>query len=92
MVHASMSGPAGETTGGGDRGSLVRAWGSAIAEAAVMLVASFVLLALVPNQLLTFLSRHVAPKLRDIVVTLWWIVAFVSCSWLFLRLQRRRVN
>jgi hypothetical protein len=57
-----------------------------------MLVASFVLLALVPNQLLTFLSRHVAPKLRDIVVTLWWIVAFVSCSWLFLRLQRRRVN
>jgi hypothetical protein len=73
-------------------GGAARSWGPAIAEAAVMLLASYVLLAIIPNQLLTYLSRHVAPKVRDIVVSLWWIAAFVSCCWLFVRLQRRRVK
>jgi Na+-driven multidrug efflux pump len=87
-----MSALASDATGGTDTERSAPAWGPALIEAAVMLVASFVLLVFVPNQLLTYLSRHVAPKVRDIVVSLWWIVAFVSSCWLFVRLQRRRVK
>ncbi len=65
-------------------------WTRAIAGAALMLLASFLLLAIVPNQLLTYLSRHVAPKARDLLVTTWWVAAFLFCCWLFVRLQQGR--
>ncbi|MDP9300502.1 MAG: hypothetical protein M3P43_06365, partial [Actinomycetota bacterium] len=55
-----------------------------------MLLASFVLLVLVPNQLLSYVSRHAAPTQRDLLVSLWWVAAFLFCCWLFVRLQRRK--
>ncbi len=52
-----------------------------------MLLACYLLLVLVPNNLLSYLSLHVEPKVRDVLVTLWWVAAFVACCVLFVRLQ-----
>jgi hypothetical protein len=57
-----------------------------------MVLTSVLLLLVVSNQLLTYLSRHVAPEARDLLVTAWWMVAFVFCCWLFVRLQRGQVS
>jgi hypothetical protein len=53
-----------------------------------MLLASYLAFVLIPNNLFTSLSTRVVPFTRDLLVTLWWIVAFVFCCWLFVRLQR----
>jgi hypothetical protein len=63
-----------------------RAWLKAI----LMLVVSWAAFVLVPNQMLTYLSLHAAPRVRDLLVMLWCAVAFVACTWLFIRLQRTR--
>lgn len=63
-------------------------WGSASARAAVMLVASFVLFAYVPDRLLTYLAVRTTPTVRDLLVSLSWIVTLVLAFWLFVRLQR----
>jgi hypothetical protein len=57
-----------------------------------MLTASYVLFVLVPNNLLSYLSLHTSPRNRDVLVTLWWVVAFVFGCWLFVRLQRTRAG
>ena len=67
-------------------------WLSAVIRGTVMLVASVVAFVLVPNQLLTYLSLHAAPRVRDLLVTTWWMLAFVACCVLFLRLQRGRAR
>jgi hypothetical protein len=67
-------------------------WGSAVGRAVVILMASVLVLVIVPNQLLTYLSLRVVPKERDLLVTLWWAAGFVGCCWLFLRLQRGRAR
>jgi hypothetical protein len=63
-------------------------WAGAVVRAAIMLVASLVAFAVVPDRLLGYLTLRVAPNLRDLLVVLWWVVAFVGCCWLFVRLQR----
>ena len=63
-------------------------WGSATARAAVMLVASFVLFAYVPDRLLTYLAVRTTPTVRDLLVSLSWVVTLVLAFWLFIRLQR----
>lgn len=65
-------------------------WLRAIRLSVIMLVVCYVTFLLVPNNLLTYLSRHTTPQRRDLLVTLWWAVAFVAACWLFLRLQRKR--
>jgi hypothetical protein len=67
-------------------------WTRAVVLAAIMLAASYLLFVLVPNNLLSYLSLHTAPRNRDLLVTLWWVVAFVFGCWLFVRLQRTRVR
>lgn len=67
-------------------------WAREIGLAAVMLLASYLLFVLVPNNLLSYLSLHTAPRNRDLLVTLWWAVAFVFACWLFVRLQRARAR
>jgi hypothetical protein len=57
-----------------------------------MLMASYLLYGLVPNNLLTYLSLHTTPRNRDLLVTLWWIVALGFGCWLFVRLQRTRAG
>ncbi len=67
-------------------------WLRAVVLAAIMLAASYVLFVLVPNNLLSYLSLHMSPRNRDVLVTLWWVVAFVFGCWLFVRLQRTRAR
>jgi hypothetical protein len=55
-----------------------------------MLAACYLLLVLAPNNLLSYLSLHTQPKVRDLLVTLWWVAAFVGCCMLFVRLQRKQ--
>lgn len=57
-----------------------------------MLMASYLLYGLVPNNLLTYLSLHTSPRNRDLLVTLWWVVALGFGCWLFVRLQRTRAG
>jgi hypothetical protein len=47
---------------------------------------------LVPNNLLSYLSLHTSPRNRDLLVTLWWVIAFVAACWIFVRLQRSRAR
>ena len=63
-------------------------WGSATVRAAVMLVASFVLFAYLPDRLLTYLAVRTTPTVRDLLVSLSWVVTLVLAFWLFVRLQR----
>ena len=65
-------------------------WLRAAGLAAVMILASYLLFVLVPNNLLSYLSLHTAPRNRDLLVTLWWVVGFAFACWLFVRLQRTR--
>jgi hypothetical protein len=65
-------------------------WVRAIGLAAVMLAVSYLVFVLVPNNLVSYLSIHTSARNRDLLVTLWWAVAFVSGCWLFVRLQRSR--
>ena len=63
-------------------------WIRATALAALMIVVSVVVFAFVPDRLLGYLTVRVAPNIRDLLVTLWWAVAFVGACFLFVRLQR----
>jgi hypothetical protein len=65
-------------------------WGRAFLTSAVMLGACYLLLVLVPNNLQSYLSLHTQPRVRDLLVTLWWVAAFVGCCVLFVRLQWKR--
>jgi hypothetical protein len=65
-------------------------WGRAVITAVVMLVSSFVLLALIPNMLLGYLSTRVEPWARDLLVAGCWALAFVVCCVIFVRLQPGR--
>ena len=63
-------------------------WGSATARAAGMLAASSVLFAYLPDRLLTYLAVRTTPTVRDLLVSLSWVVTLVLAFWLFVRLQR----
>lgn len=65
-------------------------WLRAISLSAIVLVVCYLVFLLVPNELLTYLSRHTTPQRRDLMVTLFWAAAFVAACWLFVRLQRKR--
>ena len=67
-------------------------WLRAVVLAAIMLTACYFLFMYVPNNLLSYLSLHTAPRNRDVLVTLWWMVSFVFACWLFVRLQRTRAR
>jgi hypothetical protein len=65
-------------------------WVTAAVRAAVVLIASVIVFIVVPDRVLAYLSLHVAPGVRDLLVTLWILVAFVGVAWLFVRMQRER--
>jgi hypothetical protein len=74
----------------GERAASRRGWPGAIVAAAVMVVLSFVLLVLLPNTLLGYLTTRVVPTWRDLLVVVYWMAAFAACCWAFLLLQRQR--
>lgn len=65
-------------------------WGRATWKAAMILVAAVVGFMLVPDRLVAYLSLHVAPRVRDAIVSLWLILFFLALSWAFVLLQRKR--
>lgn len=80
---------------GGSRGNVPSSpadWPTSIVKAAVMLAVSYLVFVLVPNDLLDYLSKHVEPRVRDLIVAGWWAVAFVGACWLCVRLQRARTR
>jgi hypothetical protein len=72
----------------GTRVRIDRSWVAPTVRAAVMLVASVIVFLVIPNRLLGYLSVHLLPTARDLLVTLWWAIAFVFACWLFVRVQR----
>ena len=65
-------------------------WLRALIVLAFMVVLTFVTLVLVPNTLLGYLTTRVVPTWRDLIVVTWWVLAFIGCTVVFVRLQRRR--
>jgi hypothetical protein len=65
-------------------------WSVASGRAAVMLLASVLLLVVVPDRLLAYLSTRIVPGWRDFLMVLYIAAAFVVTCWLFVRLQRER--
>lgn len=65
-------------------------WSVAMLRAAAMLVASVILFLFVPNRLLGYLSIHIIPTWRDLLMLVYWAIAFVLGCWLFVALQRDR--
>jgi len=63
-------------------------WGRAVGLSAIMILASYLVFILIPNNLLGYLATRTVPFTRDLLVTLWWMAGFVFCCWLFVRLQR----
>ena len=67
-------------------------WLQGIVTAGIMLVVSYVVFVLIPNNLLTYLTLHVNTRTRDLLILIWWVAALVFSCWLFVRLQRGRVR
>ena len=65
-------------------------WGTALLRAGILLVLSWAAFLLVPDRLMVYLSTRVAPHTRDVLVTLWVLVAFVGLCVLLVALQRGR--
>ena len=53
-----------------------------------MILVTYLAFVLIPNNLLTYLSTRTVPFTRDLLVTIYWIAAFVVSCWLFVRFQR----
>jgi hypothetical protein len=53
-----------------------------------MLIASGIVFLVIPDRLLGYLSVHLVPTARDLLIALWWAIALVFACWLFVRLQR----
>jgi hypothetical protein len=65
-------------------------WGGALVRAALVLIASFVGLVIVPDRLLSYLATRAVPRTRDGLVVLWVVVFFIALSYGFVTLQRDR--
>ena len=65
-------------------------WGRAIGLAAVVIVVSLALFVVVPDRLLAYLSVHIVPFWRDVLMLAYVAVAFVLGCLVFVRLQRVR--
>ena len=65
-------------------------WGTAIWKSVVILVLSALAFVVIPDRLFSYLALHVGPRLRDALVLLEVVVAFVLLTWLFVRFQPKR--
>lgn len=84
--------PEGEPQGNGTGGVDIAAegWGAASLKAGVALVVAVVGFMVIPDRLLAYLSLHVRPRVRDTLVSLWFVAFFLALSWTFVAIQRKR--
>lgn len=73
-----------------DEATTSMSWGSAIVRAAVVIVMALALFVLVPDRLLAYISLHIVPFWRDVLMLCYVGVAFVLACWIFMRIQRVR--
>jgi hypothetical protein len=71
-------------------GRAAEGWSLAAIRAALVLVLSVVGFVLVPDRIVTYLSEHARPGVRDLATFVWVLGWFTVLSWLVTRLQRRR--
>ena len=72
-----------------DRVAAGQSWASALVRAAVLLVLALVGFAFIPDRLIAYLSLHVAPRVRDSIISVWEIAYFVFMCRAFVVIQRR---
>jgi hypothetical protein len=65
-------------------------WARAVGRAAIVIVVAVALFVVVPDRLLAYLSLHLVPLWRDVVMVCYGGVAFIAACVLFVRLQRVR--
>ena len=65
-------------------------WGGAALRALAVVVLSLIMFVVIPDRVVTYLSRHVVPTARDLIVLAWVTFAFLFMCWAFVRLQGRR--
>ena len=75
---------------GAESGGSVQGWGVATVLAIAMLAVAFALFTLVPIWILDHYQTRLTTTGRDLILIAGWVVAFVLCAWLFVRLQRVR--
>ena len=75
----------------GGEGAL-EGWGRASLKALAVWVCALAGFVLIPDRLITYLSLHVSPTIRDLLVVLSFVIAFLLVSWVFVRLQGRRAG
>jgi hypothetical protein len=63
-------------------------WGGAVVRAAIVVIVAVALFVIVPDRLLAYLSLHLVPLWRDLVMVAYLGVAFVVACVVFVRLQR----
>ena len=77
-------------TRNGAGGSNGMTWWVAVLRGVAILIVAALLYVAIPNQLLGYLALHIVPLWRDVLMVVYWGVAFGLGCWLFLRLQGRR--
>ena len=86
----SRWGAGSRSTRGGD--GEVEGWGRASLKALAVWVCALAGVVLIPDRLIAYLSLHVSPPTRDLLVLLSFVIAFLLVGWLFVRLQRQRAG
>lgn len=67
-----------------------RSWPAALVMATAVMLGAYLGLALIPDLLISFLTSRVSPDARDLIVTGYFVVAFLALSWAFVAAQRWR--
>jgi hypothetical protein len=65
-------------------------WDGAALRALAAVLLSLLMFIVIPDRIVTYLSRHVVPAARDLIVLAWVTFAFLFMCWAFVRLQGRR--
>jgi hypothetical protein len=79
-------------TAGPPRSEADERWDGAALRALAAVVLSLLMFIVIPDRVVTYLSRHVVPTARDLIVLAWVTFAFLFMCWAFVRLQGRREN
>jgi hypothetical protein len=72
------------------RSSADERWDGAALRGLAAVVLSLIMFIVIPDRLVTYLSRHVIPAARDLIVLAWVTFAFLCMCWAFVRLQGGR--
>jgi hypothetical protein len=64
-------------------------WGRSVVIGTAFFVFCVLVLVLIPDRLTVYLSPRVPPLRRDLGVACAWLLGFLACCWVFVRIQPR---